>query len=217
MTLIESYEMRHSRIKISLTSRLSLATCFPEHYELSSTFEITVYVCPCHPKTSSPFSHRSMRTEWGRRSFHPERRVSERPLISTCFDNNDNHNTKKRVNMVDETAATSAEKKEEIPVKEEEATTEADKNAPPSLPPPLKGLVVLPPRQKEPSANEACLGLPPLRPEEPVQSIRLALSEVVGYAHITNYRLELEEGGGLRCRVFDRSERVAALVWWGHQ
>ena len=33
--------------------------------------------------------------------------------------------------------------------------------------------------------------LPPIRTEEPVQSLRTALSEVCGYAHLTNYRLEL--------------------------
>lgn len=58
----------------------------------------------------------------------------------------------------------------------------------------LKDLVVLPPRQKEKAPDEPCLRLPPLRPEEPVQSIRIALSEVTGYSHITNFRLELEDG-----------------------
>jgi protein TIF31 len=109
--------------------------------------------------------------------------------------------------MVDETAATT-------PVEESKAAdaaavaatekalalpTTEDPQVVPSraIPPPLKDLVVLPPRQKEGAATvaeTACLGLPPLRPEEPVQSIRLALSEVVGYAHLTNYRLEVEAG-----------------------
>lgn len=66
----------------------------------------------------------------------------------------------------------------------------------------LKDLVILPPRQKENSPDEG-LSLPPLRAEEPVQSLRAALSEVVGLAHITNFRFELEQrkpsnGGSLR-------------------
>ena len=80
---------------------------------------------------------------------------------------------------------------------DEKTTGEATDDPASAMPPPLKDLVVLPPRQKEKTSldgKEACLALPPLRPEEPVQSIRLALSEVVGYAHMTNYRLELEEG-----------------------
>lgn len=99
--------------------------------------------------------------------------------------------------MVEE-AKPEAEKKDEekevLPAEKvgEEGSEAADKDAP-TIPPPLKDLMVLPPRQKANSPDEACLGLPPLRPEEPVQSIRLALAEVVGYAHITNYRLELEE------------------------
>jgi protein TIF31 len=54
-----------------------------------------------------------------------------------------------------------------------------------------KDLVILPPRQKSRGAFDA-LSLPPLRLEEPVQSLRAALTEVVGYAHLTQFRLELE-------------------------
>lgn len=60
----------------------------------------------------------------------------------------------------------------------------------------IQGLVILPPRQKA-SAPEidatATVALPPLRAEEPVASIRAALAEVVGYAHLTKYRLVVEK------------------------
>lgn len=59
-----------------------------------------------------------------------------------------------------------------------------------------KGLVILHPRQKAGSGSGSStlgdLALPPLRLEEPVQSLRSALSEVVGYAHMTQFRMELE-------------------------
>ena len=70
----------------------------------------------------------------------------------------------------------------------------------------LKGLTVLSPRQTKSSSknhqndNDAStkaalveVPLPPLRPEEPVASIRSAISEVIGFAHLTKYRLVLEE------------------------
>lgn len=73
----------------------------------------------------------------------------------------------------------------------------------------LKGLTVLSPRQSSKSGkNDAAAAdasssktssvvvavpLPPLRPEEPVASIRSAISEVIGFAHLTKYRLVLEE------------------------
>jgi len=68
----------------------------------------------------------------------------------------------------------------------------------------LRGLVVLPPRRQQQQSStspdgtqtgEPALALPLIRPEEPVQSIRAALAEVVGLAQITNYRLELESDG----------------------
>ncbi len=37
------------------------------------------------------------------------------------------------------------------------------------------------------------MALPPLRPEEPVASLRGALGEMVGYAHLTRYRLIVEK------------------------
>jgi hypothetical protein len=71
------------------------------------------------------------------------------------------------------------------------------------LPLPLENLVILlPPRQKEGTTTSnataavslpGILHLPPLQLEELVQSIRMALSEVIGYAHFTNYRLEIED------------------------
>ena len=61
----------------------------------------------------------------------------------------------------------------------------------------LSNLVILPPLQKEGTLERDelldAVPLPPLRPEEPVSSIRAALSEVCGYAHYTNYRLVLEK------------------------
>lgn len=69
----------------------------------------------------------------------------------------------------------------------------------------IRNLCILPPRQsKKPPQGGAkkarkdldALGvipLPPLRPEEPVQSLRNALSEVKGYAHLTSYRLVVED------------------------
>lgn len=111
--------------------------------------------------------------------------------------------------MVDENSPSEEKEQESDPLPEEEAAEgETEKNAPP----PLKNLVVLPPRQKEaasPDKKEACLGLPPLRPEEPVQSIRMALTEVVGYAHMTNYRLELEDGPERSAAVEDEDPTVA--------
>ena len=79
---------------------------------------------------------------------------------------------------------------------------------PPSPVPPsspvifIKGLSILPPRQKYQHGDGADVGwecgvaLPPLRPEEPVASLRGALGEVLGYAHLTRYRLVVERVGG---------------------
>jgi len=49
----------------------------------------------------------------------------------------------------------------------------------------LKNLRIIPPA----STSLAPISLPPLRTDEPVTSIRAALAELVGYAHITNYKL----------------------------
>lgn len=62
----------------------------------------------------------------------------------------------------------------------------------------LRGLIILPPLQKAGTQNERDeradgIPLPPIRPEEPVASIRAALQEVCGYAHLTNYRLVVED------------------------
>jgi protein TIF31 len=62
----------------------------------------------------------------------------------------------------------------------------------------LKNICILPPRQayvsvpKEQLAKDAIL-LPPIFPSEPVSAIRGAIAEIRGYAHITNYRLVVEE------------------------
>lgn len=59
----------------------------------------------------------------------------------------------------------------------------------------LKGLVILPPRQKSPSAaiEKHSVALPTLRADEPIQLLRNALSEVIGYAQLTSYRFEIRE------------------------
>jgi protein TIF31 len=93
--------------------------------------------------------------------------------------------------MVDESAATvmrtdEIKKDQDDLTPPEEATTEE----PTAMI--LEDLVILPPRQKDQKATDGLL-LPVLRPDEPIQSLRGALSEVVGYAHITNFRFELEE------------------------
>ena len=62
--------------------------------------------------------------------------------------------------------------------------------------PVLKDMVILPPLQKGASGADSIqdgVPLPPIRAEEPVSSIRAALSEVVGYAHLTSYRFVLED------------------------
>lgn len=61
----------------------------------------------------------------------------------------------------------------------------------------LKDLIILSPRQKTKADGQSAkkdffLRLPPIRAEEPVQSLRAALAEVAGFAHLTNFRFELE-------------------------
>lgn len=78
----------------------------------------------------------------------------------------------------------------------ETTDTLAEADAPVEAPV-LKNLVILPPLQKTGTSSRDelldAVPLPPIRAEEPVSSIRAALSEVVGYAHLTNYRFVLEE------------------------
>jgi hypothetical protein len=91
-----------------------------------------------------------------------------------------------------------------------------DKDFVDSTPPPdifLKGLSILSPRQKKnkhddydvAAAPVVAVTLPPLRPEEPVASLRSALSEVIGFAHLTKYRLVLE-------RVVSTTTKTTAAV-----
>ncbi|KAL3922717.1 MAG: hypothetical protein SGILL_002055 [Bacillariaceae sp.] len=61
----------------------------------------------------------------------------------------------------------------------------------------LSGLKILPPRQKAGTVATGqqladAIYLPKLGPEEMVASLRQALTELTGYAHLTNYRFELE-------------------------
>jgi protein TIF31 len=56
----------------------------------------------------------------------------------------------------------------------------------------LHHLSILPPRQRSTATSAGSIALPPLRLDEQVQSLRAALAEIVGYAHLTQYRLEVE-------------------------
>eukprot|EP00339_Tiarina_fusa_P023157 CAMPEP_0117047886 /NCGR_PEP_ID=MMETSP0472-20121206/33076_1 /TAXON_ID=693140 ORGANISM="Tiarina fusus, Strain LIS" /NCGR_SAMPLE_ID=MMETSP0472 /ASSEMBLY_ACC=CAM_ASM_000603 /LENGTH=346 /DNA_ID=CAMNT_0004760723 /DNA_START=33 /DNA_END=1070 /DNA_ORIENTATION=+ len=66
----------------------------------------------------------------------------------------------------------------------------------------LRNLVILPPKQKDGTLSRDelldAVPLPPIRAEEPVASIRAALSEVCGYGHLTNYRFVLEDPLGAK-------------------
>lgn len=89
-------------------------------------------------------------------------------------------------------------------------TTETEEGAAPDVVPPeeapeealLKDLCILPPLQKEGTLTldemEDAILLPPIRAEEPVASLRAALGEVCGYAHLSNFRFVLEEGSGTK-------------------
>ena len=81
----------------------------------------------------------------------------------------------------------------------------------------IRNLCILPPRQSK-KAKKArkdldalgAIPLPVLRPEEPVQSIRSALSEVKGYAHLTSYRLVVDERPeGIEAALAARRKGVA--------
>ena len=94
--------------------------------------------------------------------------------------------------------------KDSTPATEEEPPSTNDNNNsnnnatnPMEIIPPeiiLKGLTILSPRQRKKTQETAAIvvSLPPLRPEEPVASIRSAIAEVIGFAHLTKYRLVLE-------------------------
>ena len=90
--------------------------------------------------------------------------------------------------------------------------------APMEIPPEIimKGLSILSPRQKKNTSasrshhssvavQELSIPLPPLRPDEPVASIRNAIMEVIGFAHLTKYRLVIE-------RLRDSSDAGAATA-----
>jgi len=66
----------------------------------------------------------------------------------------------------------------------------------------LTGLCILPPLQKQGTLTwdemEDAISLPPIRAEEPVASLRAALGEVCGYAHLGNFRFVLEEGSSTK-------------------
>ena len=57
----------------------------------------------------------------------------------------------------------------------------------------IHNLLVLPPRQQSNNSNKDAIALPPLRAEEAVASLRGALSEIVGFAHLTRFRLVVEK------------------------
>lgn len=56
----------------------------------------------------------------------------------------------------------------------------------------LKDLVIVSPKVSDASIVDRAVFLPLLQPSEPVQSLRSALTEVLGLAHLTKYRFELE-------------------------
>lgn len=84
---------------------------------------------------------------------------------------------------------------EEAPTLVEEEDQEQESKQEPEF---LQNLCILPPRQKnapvtkERLAKDAIL-LPPISPSEPISAIRGAIAEIRGLAHITNYRLVLED------------------------
>jgi hypothetical protein len=67
----------------------------------------------------------------------------------------------------------------------------------------LENICILPPLQKDSNNSKSkdlitkvskdAILLPPISPAEPVSAIRGALAEIRGYAHITNYRLIVED------------------------
>lgn len=94
--------------------------------------------------------------------------------------------------MTEEAASTSAEIfPAEAPALEEEKAAETVETPAGQI---LNNLVILPPLQKPGTqVKEDAILLPPIRVEEPVSSIRQALSDVCGYAHLTNFRFSLED------------------------
>ena len=82
--------------------------------------------------------------------------------------------------------------------------------------PPLNNLCILPPRQKPDDGKDDKqsyrLPLPPIRPEEPVLSLRLAMAEVVGLAHYTNYRIEVETAAATDKPTMTEDEMTLPLV-----
>lgn len=85
----------------------------------------------------------------------------------------------------------------EEPIVDPEGTEKETEEAEAAVPPEeflLEGLLILPPRQKTTVDKvQHAVALPPLRGEEPVQSLRGALAEVTGYAHMTNFRFEVRD------------------------
>eukprot|EP00586_Coscinodiscus_wailesii_P011906 CAMPEP_0172490946 /NCGR_PEP_ID=MMETSP1066-20121228/21577_1 /TAXON_ID=671091 /ORGANISM="Coscinodiscus wailesii, Strain CCMP2513" /LENGTH=1498 /DNA_ID=CAMNT_0013259693 /DNA_START=166 /DNA_END=4662 /DNA_ORIENTATION=- len=88
------------------------------------------------------------------------------------------------------------------PINDNDTNQELDASSSPPTSEFLKNLQILPPLQSTSKTHNdsnqyfdnttpSSIPLPPLRAEEPVSSIRAALSEVRGYAHITHYRLTL--------------------------
>jgi protein TIF31 len=80
----------------------------------------------------------------------------------------------------------------------------------------VHNICILPPLQSSPSLNktsyEDAIVLPPIQAFEPVGSIRAALSEVKGFAHLTNYHLiaeviSEEESKDIRGHVAQKNTR----------
>lgn len=95
--------------------------------------------------------------------------------------------------------------------KEDNSSNEDDVAADAEEPIFLHKLCILPPLQKdgdsEDIAKDAVL-LPSIAPAEPVSAIRNALGEIRGYAHITNYRLVVEDiDDDLHQSIVDQSKK----------
>ena len=95
--------------------------------------------------------------------------------------------------------------------KEENASNGGDAVADGEEPIFLHNLCILPPLQKDGDnkdiAKDAVL-LPSISPAEPVSAIRNALGEIRGYAHITNYRLVVEDiADELHQSIVDQSKK----------
>jgi len=90
-----------------------------------------------------------------------------------------------------------AENEKENEVEKDEAEATADENVL-SMSPILENVTIWSPILRDDNAlkqgnvlERRVVHMPPLSADEPIQALRLALWELIGYAHFTSYRLEL--------------------------